>query len=107
MSDEKTLLQQIRDKEQQVSKKIDAVKAETENVIAIAKRDAEKVVAEAQVSGKSAADDLYTKKKAAFIAETEEMKKTAALQGEAIKATAEKNIGSAVELIVSRVTKSR
>ena len=107
MSEEKTLLQQIRDKEQQVSKKIDAVKIETENVVAIAKRDAEKVIADAQASGKEAADDLYTRKKTAFVAETEEMKKKAVLQGEAIKATAEKNIGSAVDLIVSRVTNTR
>ena len=104
MVDEKTLLQQIRDKEQQVSTKIDAVKQESEAVVAVAKGEAEKIIRDAEESGKSAAEELYRVEKTKFQAEVEEMKKNAAAGVEATKIHGEKNLNSAVEKIVSYVT---
>jgi V/A-type H+/Na+-transporting ATPase subunit G/H len=104
MVDDKTLLQQIRDKEQQVSKNIEAVKKETEAVIATAKSDAEKIIREAEASGKSAADELYLTEKIKIQVQVEEMKKKASSEVEKAKTLGEKNLNAAVETIVNRVT---
>jgi V/A-type H+-transporting ATPase subunit G/H len=104
MVDEKTLLQQIRDKEEQVSKKINVIKQETETAIATARGEAEKIIRDAEESGKSAAGELYRKEKEKFQIQVEDLKKEAAAKAEAAKTHGEKNLNSAVETIVNYVT---
>jgi V/A-type H+-transporting ATPase subunit G/H len=104
MVDEKTLLQQIRDKEQQVSKKIEAVKQETEAVVSIAKEEAGKILRDAEVSGKAAADEMYRGEREKFLAQVEEMKKEGATSEGEAKSRGERNLDSAVKKIVKFVT---
>ena len=58
MEDEKTLLQQIREKEQEFTRKIDMVRAETEAAVAAARSDAEDLLCTADSAGKTAAEQL-------------------------------------------------
>jgi vacuolar-type H+-ATPase subunit H len=104
MEQEKTLLQQIRDKEQEFSKKIEKVKQETDAQIAAARADSDAKIRDAGRSGKITADDLYRKEQQKTEIEIERMKKAAAIETEAAKLKGEKNLQPAVEKIVGYVT---
>jgi vacuolar-type H+-ATPase subunit H len=104
MDNEKTLLQQIRDKEQEQSKKIDAVKAETDAEIAAARHRAEEVVNDAERSGKMAADEFLKKEKEKTDAEIERMKKATETAAESARIKGETNLQPTVEKIVHYVT---
>ena len=56
MEDEKTLLQQIREMEQEFTKKIEIVRAETEAAVAAARSEAEDMLCTADSAGKTAAE---------------------------------------------------
>jgi hypothetical protein len=103
MEEERTLLQQIRDKEQEFSKKIEIVKQETDAQIAAAKNDRDTTVQNAGRSGKTAAEELYLKEKQKTDGEIERMKKTAAIETEKARKKGERNLKPAVEKIVSYV----
>jgi vacuolar-type H+-ATPase subunit H len=104
MEEEKTLLQQIRDKEQEFSKKIETVKHETDSQIAAARNEQDGTIRDAGRSGKTAADELYRKDKQKTESEIERMKKMAALETEEARVKGEKNLQPAVEKIVGYVT---
>jgi vacuolar-type H+-ATPase subunit H len=104
MEEEKTLLQQIRDKEQEFSKKIETVKQETDAQIAAAKNERDGTIHDAGRSGKAAADELYRKDIQKTENEIGQMKKMAALETEAARVKGEKNLPPAVEKIVGYVT---
>ncbi len=61
MEAEKTLLQQIRDKEQEFSKKLETVKQETDTQIATEKAKRDNALLEAERTGKIAAEELLRK----------------------------------------------
>jgi F0F1-type ATP synthase membrane subunit b/b' len=103
MEDEKTLLQQIRDKEQEFSTKIGR-KQETEAQITAARSERDATIRDAGRSGKTAAEDLYRKEKQKTESEIERMKKAAAIETEAARLKGESNLQPAVEKIVGYVT---
>jgi vacuolar-type H+-ATPase subunit H len=104
MEEEKTLLQQIRDKEQEFSKKIQTVKQETDAQIAAAMSEQEGTIREAGRSGKTAAEELFRTDKQKTENEIGQMKKVAALETEAARVKGERNLQPAVEKIVGYVT---
>jgi vacuolar-type H+-ATPase subunit H len=104
MEEERTLLQQIRDKEQEFSKKIDKVKQETDAEIAAAKNERDTIIRNAGRSGEATAEEFYKKEKQKTESEIERMKKTAAGETDAVKAKGEKNLHLAVEKITGYVT---
>ena len=104
MEVEKTLLQQIRDKEQEFSKKIQTVKQETDAQIAAAMSEQEGTIREAGRSGKTAAEELFRTDKQKTENEIGQMKKVAALETEAARVKGERNLQPAVEKIVGYVT---
>lgn len=106
MVDEKTLLQQIRDKEQQVSRMIETVKEETDTVITAAKSEAERIIQDAEKSGRSAAEELLRVENTNSQKQAEEVKKTFAAEVESAKTSGEKNLNSAADTIVNYVTLS-
>jgi vacuolar-type H+-ATPase subunit H len=103
MEEERTLLQQIRDKEQEFSKKIEIVKQETDAQIDAARIGREATLRDANRSGKTAADEYYQKEKQKTDREIEGMKKAAAIETETARIKGEKNLKPAVEKIVSYV----
>jgi vacuolar-type H+-ATPase subunit H len=101
--EEKTLLQQIRDKEQEFSKKIETVKQETDAQIATARNQREVIISEARRSAKTAAEDFFLKEKQKTEHEIGRMKKSAAIETEAVRVKGEKNRQQTVEKIVGYV----
>ena len=104
MEEEKTLLQQIRDKEQEFSKKIETVKQETDAQIAAARTEQEGTIRDVERSGKTAAEEFYNREKHKTETEIGQMKKMAALETEAARVKGERNLQPAVEKIVGYVT---
>jgi hypothetical protein len=104
MDQEKTLLQQIREKEQEFAGKIAAVKKETDAAIAAAENDAENLLCTADSTGKTGAEQLYWQEKGKIEAEIEELKRDAEQAREHAMAMGEKNLPRAVEAIARYVT---
>jgi hypothetical protein len=103
MEAEKTLLQQIRDKEQEFSKKLESVKQETDAQIATEKARRDKALLEAERTGKIAAEELLRKEQQKTNNEIERMKKAAAAETNAARVKGEKNLPLATDKIVSYV----
>jgi len=101
---EKTLLQQIREKEQDVAKKIEDVRAGTEASIAAAKNEAENLLCTADAKGKRDAEEIYWREKGIAGARIEQLRQEAAREAEAIAERGKKNISAAADAIVRSVT---
>jgi len=104
MIEEKTLLQQIRDKEQEFSKKIETVKQETDAQIAAAGSERETVIHEAVTSGKNSAKELYQREQQTTEIEIDRMKKVAESETETALIKGKKNLNPAVDKIIGYVT---
>lgn len=104
MDTEKTLLQQIREKEQEVAKKIDAVRADTDASIAAAKTDAENLLCTANAEGKVAAEEVYWRTRGETEARIEQLQKDAKRDAGMAAEKGRKNIPVAAEAIVRFVT---
>jgi hypothetical protein len=103
MEAEKTLLQQIRDKEQEFSKKLETVKQETDAQIATEKARRDKALFEAERTGKIAAEELLQKEQKKTDLEIEQMKKAAVAETDAARVKGEKNLPLATDKIVRYV----
>jgi V/A-type H+-transporting ATPase subunit G/H len=101
---EKTLLQQIREKEVDVAKKIEEVKAGTDASVASAKTEAENLLCTASAEGKTAAEELYWKEKGITEAQIEELRLDAVREADATANRGTKKIPAAADAIVRYVT---
>jgi hypothetical protein len=101
---EKTLLQQIREKEQEYAQKIELVKAETEAATAAAKSEAESLLCTADSAGSAEAERLYWQEKGRVGAEIETLKSHAAAERESAVKKSEANLPRAVQVITGYVT---
>lgn len=101
---EKTLLQQIREKEQDVAKRIEDARAGTEASIAAARTDAENLLCTANAEGKTAAEEVYWREKGRTEARIEQLKQEAGLKAETAAEEGKKNIPLAADAIVRYVT---
>jgi hypothetical protein len=104
MEPEKTLLQQIREKEQEYAIKIEKVKAETGLAVEAAKSEAEALLCTVDGSGKTEAERLYWEGKAKVESEIEELKRGAVAEREAAAISGEKNLNKAIDAITAFVT---
>jgi hypothetical protein len=104
MEPEKTLLQQIRQMEQEFALKIEAVKAETDAAVAAAKGEAESLLCTADSAGTTEAEQRYWQEKAVIEADIEQLKVSAATGRDAAAAQGERNLSRAVESITRFVT---
>jgi vacuolar-type H+-ATPase subunit H len=101
---EKTLLQQIREKEQEYATRLEAVKKETDTAIASAQAEAESLLCTADSAAKKEAEQLYWQEKAKIEEGIEELKRSAAAGRESAAARGEKNLPRAVDAIAGFVT---
>jgi vacuolar-type H+-ATPase subunit H len=104
MDTEKTLLQQIRDKEQEFSGKVDAARAEAEAMVAAARTEAEDLICTADKAGKMSAEQVYWNVRGKTNIEIEALNKAAELDQETASVRGEKNLPHAAEQIVRYVT---
>ncbi len=101
---EKTLLQQIREKEQDVATRIETVRAGIEATIAAAKTDAENLLCTANAEGKVASQEMYWREKGKAEAQAGELRQDAGRKAEAAAESGRKNIPLAADAIVRFVT---
>jgi vacuolar-type H+-ATPase subunit H len=101
---EKTLLQQIREKEQEYAKKLEGVRKETDASIASAQAEAESLLCTADSIGKTEAEKIYWQEKGTIGTEIEALRRGAAAERESAAARGEKNLPRAVETITGYVT---
>ena len=104
MEPEKTLLQQIREKEQEYAKKLEIVKTETDAAIASAQSDAESLLCTAESGAKKEAEQLYWQEKGKIETDIEGLRRGAAAERDSAAARGEKNLPRAVETITGYVT---
>ncbi|HSQ93839.1 MAG TPA: V-type ATPase subunit subunit G family protein [Methanoregula sp.] len=102
--EEKTLLQQIREKEQEYAKKTEMIKKETEAAIASAQAEAESLLCTADSAGKTEAERFFWEEKGKIEAEIEGLRRGAAAERDMAAARGEKNLSRAVETIAGYVT---
>lgn|SRR5512145_315093 len=101
---EKTLLQQIREKEQEYAKKIEIVRNETDAAITSAQAEAESLLCTADSSAKKEAEMIYWQEKGKIEAGIEGLRRGAAAERESAAARGEKNLPRAVDTIAGFVT---
>jgi vacuolar-type H+-ATPase subunit H len=103
METERTLLQQIRDKEQELGSRIEGVRAEAETMISAARSDADDMLCTAEKMAEKAAEQVYWTERGKTEAEIAELKKVAERELADTTAREEKNISAAAEAIVRYV----
>lgn len=103
MPEEKTLLQQIREKEQEVNVHLEMVTKESENDLVLAKKDAEEILSLATRKGKESAQTIITRERDSLHTELDLMGKKAKEQDAAIRTACEQNMSRAVDQIVRYV----
>jgi vacuolar-type H+-ATPase subunit H len=101
---EKSLLQQIRDKELEFSKKIDTARADAESVIAAARTDAEDLLCTADTAGKTNAEQVYWNERGRTESDIEALKSAAEQEMKRALREGEQNLPAATERIVRYVT---
>jgi vacuolar-type H+-ATPase subunit H len=104
MGEEKTLLQQIREKEQEFAAKIEVVKTGIDREIEAAQSEAEALLCTADSAGKTEAERFFWEEKGKIEAEIEGLRRGAAAERDLAAARGEKNLSRAVETIAGYVT---
>jgi len=102
---EKTLLQQIREREQEYAKKIEVIRKETDAAIASARGEAESLLCTAESAGKTEAEQRYWEEKGKIETEIEGLRREAAAGRERAAAAIERNLPRAVGAITGYVTR--
>jgi len=100
---EKSLLSKIREKELEVSVKIDDVRVEGDRMIEQARKESQAVITTSEVDGKKAADEYLEKELKRVRAEADLIKAQSKDEVESIRKKGEKNIPKAVERIIAIV----
>ena len=104
MDMEKTLLQQIREKELDAATRIEGVKTETDAKIAAAQAEAENLLCTANAEGKIASEELYWREKGKTEARIEQLKQDTGLIAKAAEENGRRNVPAAAAAIVRFVT---
>ena len=104
MGEEKTLLQQIREKEQEYATKLEEVKKETDKQVASAEEEMESLLCTADGAGQKDAERIYWEGRAATEKEVGDLTTNAQKEREAAAARGERNLPRAVGKIISLVT---
>jgi len=100
----KTLLQQIRDKEQEVAGALEKVKTEAGSLIADAHREADVILNGARTEGAVAAENVFRTVRAETESAIKTLKEQAAHETEVLITRGQKNLAAATEEIVRHVT---
>ena len=104
MTTEKTLLQQIRERELLLNIKIEDTRRDADEVIVAAERDASSGIENAELAEAAAARSYYEREMSAVQREVEMQKEQGAKQAQAIREAGERNLPRAIEKIVKAVS---
>ena len=101
---EKTLLQQIREKELLLNIKIEDTRREAEEIILNARKEAEAMIENSEKEGKAASLEYYEKEKEKINKEIEQIKARSDQQVISVRENGERNLKPAIEKIVKTVS---
>ena len=101
---EKTLLQQIREKELLLNIKIEDTRKEAEEIIVQAREESKEMMENYEKEGKVAAQEYYTIENEKITKEIEQLKNQGDLQEISVKEKGERNIKPAIERIVKIIS---
>ena len=101
---EKTLLQQIREKELLLNIKIEDTRREAEEIILTARKEAETMIENSEKEGKAAAHEYYEREKERITKELQQRKIQGDLKVKSVRENGERNIKPAIEKIVKAVS---
>jgi len=104
MDPEKTLLQQIRDKEQEFAQKIDAARKDADVMVTAAKTGADELLCSADAEGKKKADQVYWTVRGKTALDIEALTKAAGTERSLAVERGERNVPAAADLIVRYVS---
>jgi vacuolar-type H+-ATPase subunit H len=100
---EKSLLQQIREKELILNIKIEDTRKEAEEIILKARKDAADMIENSEKEGKKAAEEYYLKEMERLKQEIEQLRNQGNQRALKIKADGEHNLPAAIENIEKAV----
>ena len=101
---EKTLLQQIREKELMLNIKIDETRREAEEIIISARKDAADIIENSENEGKKTAEEYYIKEMETLKQEIEQHRDQGNQQAISVRAEGERNLPSAIDKIAKVVS---
>ena len=101
---EKTLLQQIREKELLLNIKIEDTRKEAEEIIVKAREESKEMMENYEKEGKVASQEYYNRENEKISKEIEHLKNHGDLQEISVKEKGERNITPAIERIVKIVS---
>jgi len=104
MAEEKSLLQQIREKELTINIKIDETRREGEEVIISARKDAADIIENSEKEGKKTAEEYYIKEMETLKQEIEQLRDQGNQQAISVRAEGERNLPSAIDKIAKVVS---
>jgi vacuolar-type H+-ATPase subunit H len=103
MSD-KTLLQQIREKELMLNIKIEDTRRAAEEIILKARRDADAMIENSEREGKAVAQQYYKNEMEAMKKEIDQIITRGNLEAISVKKAGERNLQSAIKMITETVS---
>jgi vacuolar-type H+-ATPase subunit H len=104
MAAEKSLLQQIREKELMLSIKIDETRREAEEITLKARKEASEMIENSEREGKKTAREYYEKEMELLKVEIEQLKSQGNQQAMSVRKEGERNLPSAIDTIVKAVS---
>ena len=104
MADEKSLLQQIREKELLLSIKIDETRGEAEEITLTARKEALEMIENSEREGKKVAQEYYEKEIENVKKEIERLKSQTNQQVMSVQMDGERNLPSAIDKMVKVVS---
>lgn len=100
---EKSLLARIREKELEVSVKIDDVRVDADRMIENAKKEALAIITSSEIEGKETADEFLKRELERIQAEANQITAQAREEVETVRKKGEMNLPKAVEKIIAIV----
>jgi vacuolar-type H+-ATPase subunit H len=101
---EKSLLQQIREKELTLSIKIDETRREAEEITLRARKEALEMIENSEREGKKAAEEYYEKEMENVKKEIEQLKSKGNQRAMSVRVDGERNVPLAIDQIVKVVS---
>jgi len=104
MAEEKSLLQQIREKELTISIRIDETRREGEEIILNARKEASEMIETSEREGKKTAREYYEKEMEKLRKEIDQLRNQSNQQALLVREAGERNLPSAIDKIAKVVS---
>ena len=101
MTEEKSLLKKIREKELEMSIKVDQARTEADEMLEKAKKESLEIITASEVGGKKAAEEFYENELEKIQAEVDQVHAQAIEEVKIVREKGEKNLPKAIERIIA------